>query len=270
MDTVCPAGTKAWLLCLGYMTVDEGWLIRGGNQSFASQKGVATVNKRRLLPMYSVLIEHPGAGLLLWETGPGPNYPEVWGPETSDAFSRSNYEPVQELDAAIASTGHSIKEITAVIQGHLHLDHSGGLTFFKGTDVPIYCHTRELKNAFYSVATKADIGVYLPHYLDLSLNWQTFDEKEMEFAQDGLVGMQINLPNDGTYLFTSDQFHVKENYLDGVAPGWVTRDHNAWFDSLQRVRRLALRKNAVVVMGHDIDVCNQVWEKQEGISKPLS
>ncbi|KAK4048330.1 hypothetical protein OIV83_004852 [Microbotryomycetes sp. JL201] len=188
--------------------------------------------------MYTVLIDHPEAGLLLWEVGPGKDYPTVWGAETSDAFGRKNYEPVQELDAAIASTGHSIDQVKAVIMGHLHLDHAGGLTFFKGTQVPIYCHERELKNAYYAVATKADLGIYLPHYLDLSLNWQTFNEKEMEFAR---------VANDGTFLFTSDQFHVKENYLDGTPPGWVTRDHNAWFDSLNRVRRLARRTNAMVV-----------------------
>lgn len=31
---------------------------------------------------------------------------------------------------------------------------------------------------------------------------------------DGLCGMQLNLPRDGTYIFTSDMFHVKENYFD--------------------------------------------------------
>lgn len=44
--------------------------------------------------------------------------------------------------------------------GHLHLDHAGGLENFKGTDVPIHVHEKELKHAYYSVATKTDIGVY--------------------------------------------------------------------------------------------------------------
>ncbi|KAM0791183.1 hypothetical protein ACM66B_005667 [Microbotryomycetes sp. NB124-2] len=239
--------------------------------------------------MYTVLIDHPDVGLILWEVGPGKDYPTVWGADTSDAFGRKQYEPVHELDAAIASTGNSIHDIKAVIMGHLHLDHAGGLTFFQGTQVPIYTHERELKNAFYAVATKADLGIYLPHYLDLNLNWQTFNEKEMEFARgiilhhypghtDGLCGMQVKsthtisvqVANDGTFLFTSDQFHVKENYVHGTPPGWVTRDHNAWFDSLNRVRRLARRTKAFVVMGHDLGVCNEVWAKQGGVNKPLT
>lgn len=106
----------------------------------------------------SVLIEHPTEGLILYETGCGKDYPEVWGVPINDVFARINYTEEKELDAAIAKTGHNIKDIKAVIIGHLHLDHAGGLEHFAGTDVPIYCHEQELKHAFYSVATKYDIG----------------------------------------------------------------------------------------------------------------
>jgi glyoxylase-like metal-dependent hydrolase (beta-lactamase superfamily II) len=43
--------------------------------------------------------------------------------------------------------------------GHLHLDHAGGLTYFKGTDVPIWVHELELKHAYFSVLTKTDLGM---------------------------------------------------------------------------------------------------------------
>lgn len=53
-------------------------------------------------------------------------------------------------------------------------------------------------------------------------NWKTFDERTFDFCQgitlhhlpghtDGLIGMQINLPDSGTYLFISDHCHVIEN-----------------------------------------------------------
>ena len=79
--------------------------------------------------MISVLISHPTEGLLLYETGAGRDYPEVWGPQLSDVFARVNYTKDHELDAAIAKTGHSIKDVE-----------------------------EELKNAFYSVASKTDLG----------------------------------------------------------------------------------------------------------------
>lgn len=110
--------------------------------------------------------------LVLAQPRASQDYPEVWGPQLADIFSRTRYEPEHELEAAIASTGHSYKDIKAIVivasparslpvsrliycaSGHLHLDHAGGLDLFKELkDIPIWVHERELKGAFYSVAT---------------------------------------------------------------------------------------------------------------------
>jgi glyoxylase-like metal-dependent hydrolase (beta-lactamase superfamily II) len=54
------------------------------------------------------------------------------------------------------------------ILGHMHVDHAGGLDQFRDRkDVEIWVHDKELRSAFWSVATGADVGVYLPHYLDV-------------------------------------------------------------------------------------------------------
>jgi len=55
-------------------------------------------------------------------------------------------------------TGNDIKDVKAVIMGHMHLDHAGGLEHFRGSDVPIYIHEIELKHAFFAVASKSDFG----------------------------------------------------------------------------------------------------------------
>lgn len=68
--------------------------------------------------------------------------------------------------------GYTLKDVSAIVMGHLHVDHAGGLEMFKGTDVPIYVHEAELKYAFYAVATKQDYGAYLPYYIDPNLNWK--------------------------------------------------------------------------------------------------
>lgn len=54
----------------------------------------------------------------------------------------------------------------------MHLDHAGGLDqFINRKDVEIWVHDKELRSAFWSVATGADEGVYLKHYLDVSIEW---------------------------------------------------------------------------------------------------
>lgn len=167
---ICPQGTKFHVLEVGWLECDEGFVVRGGNTSVKSTEKDIFVNKRRQMPMYCILIDHPHEGLILWETGSGKNYPSIWGPVVSDVFARVKYEPRHELRAAVEATGHKIENINKIIIGHLHLDHAGGLDeFLDRTDVEIWVHEKELLGAFYSVATGADPGVYLEHYLKLSL-----------------------------------------------------------------------------------------------------
>ncbi|EXL93791.1 hypothetical protein FOIG_13358 [Fusarium odoratissimum NRRL 54006] len=121
----------------------------------------------------------------------------------------------------------------------------------------------ELKHACWAVATGADLGVHMGHYLLLeSLNWNTFNDSHLEIFQGislhhlpghtpELCGMQINLQRDGTFIWTTDQFHVGENYELGHPHGALARDHNAWYRSLNTVRRLQRIYNAKLIFGHD-------------------
>lgn len=87
---------------------------------------------------------------------------------------------------------------------------------FKDTDVPIWVHKLELESAFYCCATGADDAVYQAHYLlPKAFNWKTFDDRTVDFAPGltlhhlpghttGLCGLQVNLINDGTFIFVSE------------------------------------------------------------------
>ncbi|KAI7759961.1 hypothetical protein LZL87_010383 [Fusarium oxysporum] len=217
--------------------------------------------------MISVVIEHPEDGLLLYETGAGKDYPEVWGPQLTDIFARGEHNEDLELDAAIKKTGHDIKDVKGVIIGRLHLDHAGGLEHFRGTGMPIYVHEVELKNAFYSVTTKVDIGIslYLPTYLQFDLNWTPLYGDSILIAcgitvqlcpgrTPGLCIMQVNLKESGTWIFTSDLYIVQENYDNLSTQGWLKRDHAAWSQSNQLVHMLQKATVAKVILGHDRNV----------------
>ncbi|OCK83822.1 Metallo-hydrolase/oxidoreductase [Lepidopterella palustris CBS 459.81] len=254
-----PEGTKLWLLHVGNLECDEAWFKRGGGSSTRSNPN--TTRERRKLVMISVLIEHPTEGLILFETGSGKDYPDVWGAPLNDIFARVDYTEDQELGAQIKKTGHDIKDVKMVVMGHLHLDHAGGLENFRGTGVPIYVHEKELKHAFYSVATKSDLGVYLPHYLTFDINWVPFHNSFLELAQGlnlhhapghtpGLCILQVNLPKSGAWIFTTDMYHVSENYEDSVPQGWLAREHDDWVRSNQMIHMLQRRTGARMVFGH--------------------
>ncbi|KAF2716236.1 Metallo-hydrolase/oxidoreductase [Polychaeton citri CBS 116435] len=254
-----PEGTRMWLLHLGFVVADEAFFTRGGGTSSASDPN--PVHQRRKCVIISVLISHPTEGLILFETGGGEDYPEVWGAPLNDVFQRVEYTPDHELRAQIAKTGNKIEDVKAVVMGHLHLDHAGGLENFKGTDVPVYVHEKELKHAYYSVATKSDLGVYLPKDLGFDLNWTTFSGDFLELASGinirhspghtpGLCIMQVNLKDSGTWIFTTDQYHVKENFEASVPQGWLARDHDDWVASHQMIKMLQKRTQAKMMFGH--------------------
>ncbi|RTE70312.1 hypothetical protein BHE90_015291 [Fusarium euwallaceae] len=258
---ICPPGTKMHILDLGTLQVDEGWFINGANSSSASNKNPE--NKQRDLIVIAALIEHPKAGLVLFETGCPEDIDLHWGPPVTDIFPRTKYEESNKLPTAIKATGNDIKDVKAVIIGHLHLDHAGGLEHFIDTDVPIYVHEDEFKHACWAVGTGADLGAYLAHYMQLQgLKWQTFTDHCLELFQGitlyhtpghtpGLVIMQVNLEKDGCFIWTTDQFHVAENYELGIPHGWLVRDHTAWVRSLHMVRRLQRMYDANLIFGHD-------------------
>ena len=112
------------------------------------------------------------------------------------------------------------------------------------------------------------IGVYLPTYLQFDLNWKPFHGDGFELATGlilrhspghtpGLSILQVNLKNSGTWVFTSDQYVVKENYESLATQGWFTRDHASWSRSNQMIHSLQKLTNAKMIFGHDRDVLFQ-------------
>ncbi|KAK5692936.1 hypothetical protein LTR97_010412 [Elasticomyces elasticus] len=116
--------------------------------------------------------------------------------------------------------------------------------FLDRKDVEIWVHDLELRSAFWSVATGADVGVYLKHYLKLDLNWKTFDERTMDFCQ----GITLHhLPGHTDGLIGTEAFL----WRDGIPQGWLARDHPAWFRSTQRLKQLVRTTRGRVIPGHD-------------------
>ena len=159
------AHCKLSLLDLGRLDVDDGFFIRGATAAVQSSPHPAY--ERRRVAVVAAVIEHPQAGPILFDTGCAQNADADWPAPAWDAFPRTVYDDQHHLDNALAAAGYGIGDIRAVVMGHLHLDHAGGLENFAGSGIPIYAHELEIKQHYYAVATKEDIGAYLPG----DLNW---------------------------------------------------------------------------------------------------
>ena len=262
---------KLRLLDLGRLEYDEGFPLAGGGVSTASEPSPPVA--RRTVAMICSLIEHPKIGPVLFDTGAPPSFKELWPPIVQELFAITRYEPEHHLDAALEAAGYGLEDIKAIVLSHLHLDHAGGLEYFRGRDVPIYVQGDELRNAFYGVATGEDLGAYIPHYLDFSFNWQPLDGDVVELF-DGfrlyrlpghtpaLQGLRLDLANSGTFFLTSDQFHLADNYAGPQPLGWLLRDHAAWWRSYRKVKTLADRTGARLVFGHDADVLAELRREE--------
>ncbi|KAJ5224389.1 uncharacterized protein N7469_007892 [Penicillium citrinum] len=244
----CPKGTKMHILDLGSLEADESWIFRGANTSKLSN--LNPTNQRRELVLISALIEHPDAGLILYDVGCAEDLEVAWPAPVTDVFPRVKYSDEQKLPNAIKATGNDIKDVKAVI-------------------------IKEFKHACWAIAAKADLGVYQGHYMLLEkLNWQTFTESQLELYQGitlhhtpghapGLCMMQVNLDHDGTFIWTTDQYHVAENYELGHPHGGLARDHNAWYRSLNMTRRLQRLFNARLIYGHDKPTTLKLLEEKK-------
>jgi glyoxylase-like metal-dependent hydrolase (beta-lactamase superfamily II) len=258
---------KLHLLNLGGIDYDEGWPLAAAGVSTISEP--APPSPRRRVAIIGALIEHPKIGPVLFDTGAPAAYRELWPPPVQELFAITAYEQEHHLDVALGAAGYGLEDVKAIVMSHLHLDHAGGLEFFRGRDVPVYVHADELKNAFYAIATGEDFGAYLPHYVDPAFNWQPlhgdhtvlfdgFHLQRLPGHTPALLGLRIDLANAGTFVLTSDQFHLRDNYEEPRPLGWLLRDHAAWWRSYHAVRTLAQRTDATLLFGHDAEVLEEL------------
>ncbi|CEN59342.1 beta-lactamase-like protein [Aspergillus pseudodeflectus] len=257
-----PVGSKLWLLDLGELDIDASYVLSGANVPLTGQP--PQIHETRPCLMIAGLLYHPDVGLILFDTGACEDIINSWDKEFLECAPRIWLRDIHSLPSAVKASGAGeITDIKAVVMSHLHLDHAGGLEHFFGTDVEIWCHEKELKNAFWASATGHDLGLFRPDYLRADLlNWKTVSEEVVELWRgvtlhlcpghtEGSLVIELTLQVSGTVVLTGDMFHVIENYEDGRPQGFLMRDYNTWHRSRDYVKRLVRQTNAKVCLGHE-------------------
>ena len=264
---------KLSLLDLGRIDADNGFFVRGSNAAVESNPHPNY--ERRRVAVVATVIEHPKVGPILFDTGCAQNAKEEWPAPVWDIFPVNVYEEKHHLDKALAAAGYGIEDVRAVVIGHLHLDHAGGLEHFRGSNIPIYAHEKEIKEHYYAVATKEDIGVYLPGDLNWELNWQPILRDETELFDGitvrnmpghtpGLLTMQVETTNSGHFMLTSDLYHVRDVFEQDLTQGWLGRDSHSWSRSHRWMKQLQHRYDATMVYGHDASVLEELVAQTGG------
>ncbi|HXV92896.1 MAG TPA: N-acyl homoserine lactonase family protein, partial [Pseudonocardia sp.] len=80
----------------------------------------------------------------------------------------------------------------------------------------------------------------------------------------GCMSMQVDLPDSGTMIFTSDAVYMGESYGPPAVPAAIVNNLEQFYSSVEKLRGIQERTGAQMVFGHDAEQIHQVRTAPEG------
>jgi len=225
------------------------------------------------IPIQAFLVEHPGAGLVLIDSGLHASVAvkprENFGRVTIMAFRDLQMEASQALPAQLRERGFEPSAVKAVVMTHLHVDHASGISEFPGA-------TFVVSKAEWEAATnQGPTHGYVTRQFDHAFDYRLleFEGREAEsfagFARsfdlfgDGSVRtvytpghtlghMSVLLRTArGEVLVAGDAMYLRRTLEETHLP-YRTEDEHLFRRSLREIRQYATETpDALIIPGHD-------------------
>jgi N-acyl homoserine lactone hydrolase len=225
------------------------------------------------LPIPAFLIEHPGAGPVLVDTGlhpsvcvdPRQSFGRLLG--RPDGF---RMEPEQTVAEQLRARGVDPADVGLVVMTHMHWDHASGVSELPGATFLL--DRREWESA---TAPRGGLRGYRPAQFDYGFDWRTIDYDAPEVDSFASFAHSVDLFGDGSIRLVSTPGHTaghqslvlrlrdREALLTGdaiyerravdrdVRPLLMADEHRYW-RSVREIRRYVERTaGALVIAGHD-------------------
>ena len=250
-------------------------LVRRPAGRFARLRAFRAPRSRWIdLPVPAFLVEHPGAGPILIDTGlhpsvaidPAQNFGALWSRLL--AFTFTEDQPVSRQIERLGSGRH---DIGVVVMTHLHWDHASAVSEFPDA-------TFVVDGAEWAAATtgrsKLSDG-YLRSQFDFAFDWRSIDYTSGEIDSYATFGRSVDLFGDGSVrllstpghtaghqsvllrldgreaLLTADAAYLRDTISDDVMP-LLTQDEHRFRRSLREIRQFVDQApGALVICGHD-------------------
>ena len=254
----------------------EAWIHREeGRMARLHALGIRVPREQWLrMPVQAFLVEHPGAGAMLIDTGfhvsvaSAPR--ESLGRVGTLAFKSIEMTAAQAVPAQLRALGIDPGSVGTIVMTHLHIDHASGVSDFPGATFLV--SGREWEAA----SEQGQLHGYSKRQFDHAFDWRLIDFEGAEVDSYATFGRAVDLFGDGSVrlVFTPGHTHGHLSVLlrlrerDLLACGDATytmrqfhethpparmEDEHRWRRSLRELQ-LYVREHpdTVVVPGHDM------------------
>jgi N-acyl homoserine lactone hydrolase len=226
------------------------------------------------VPVISFLVEHPGAGPMLVDTGFHPSVAmaphEAFGRLAGFVIKDVTMDPGQAVSAQLRALGIQPAEVRNVVMTHLHSDHASGISDFPESTFVV--STDEWAAASAGGRTKGYWGRQFDHAFD----WRMVDFGSDEADSFSTFGRSFDLFGDGSVRLVSTPGHTRghlsvilrlsnrdvlltgdaaytERTIAETAVPYRMEDEHRFRRSLREIQLYSREHpDAVVITGHDM------------------
>ncbi|MBC2582176.1 N-acyl homoserine lactonase family protein [Clostridium sp. DJ247] len=252
---------KVYILNTGWLECDKNSMVAMSTVGTRSNPNVKSEWIK--IPVIAVLIDHSD-GKILYDLGCNPKAMEGYWPdglkEIFPFYKKDNQDLVKQLELCNTKP----EEINTIILSHMHLDHAGNLELFKHADV--YVHKKDFEYGQTLIHLNPDPakhGAYIKQDLEVPVKQYYLVEEDFEIMEGievitlpghtpGILGLVVHLEKDGTLIFPQDCVYTAENYGPPAKASGLVYDSIAFFNSIEKVRKLEKKHNAKVIFAHDM------------------
>lgn len=262
-------------LMSGEVKMPPGW-VRRPSGPLATARGIGMFTPRSKFywaPVPIFLIEHPGAGPFVVDTGLDPRL--IDRPrESVGALGARLYAirmtPDQAASELVRSAGVDPETIELVVMTHMHFDHAGGVAQFPNATFAVSEQEWRIAN------DKGVMQGYYHNYFHPEFAWRTIDYDADAIASFDSFGRSVDLFGDGSVrlVFTPGHSMGHQSLILRLADGQecllcgdaacevatikdtlipaIMADEHLFRRSLTELQQyLEPRPSAVVIPGHD-------------------
>ena len=268
-------------LLTGTMAGPRAFFLREeGRLAAAKVRGIGVRRSERMrVPVPAFLVEHPGVGLVLVDTGFHPSVAvdprENLGRAFTTVFKDFEMDPEQAVPAQLRELGRSAADVKLVVVTHLHADHASAMSEFPDA-------TFVFSKAEWEAASGGgQLQGYARRQFDHAFDYRTLDFDGRRADSYSTFGRAFDLLGDGSVrlvftpghsfghlsvvlrtpsrevLIAGDAMFLEATLRDKHPPGALVDEH-LFKRSLREIELYAREApDALIVPGHDMDA----WQR---------